>query len=372
MKLNQICSRCVMDKDTPEIVFNSNNICNFCSEFLDRNHEFIHVSNEKKKLEFDMLINNIKNSGKNKKYDCVIGVSGGVDSSWVLINAVKNGLRPLAVHMDNGWNSELAQNNISNLLESLNIDLHTHVIDWSEYRSLMQSFFDADVVDIELLYDNAMLAVNYESAKKYGVKYILSGNNIATEGMKMPKGWNHLKYDKKNIKSISKAKNGPKINTFPAIGTFNKFVYEFIYGIKWTDFLDYTDFNKEEALKDLKLNYGYKPYPYKHYESIFTRFYQGYILPKKFNIDKRKIHLSNLIITNQIQRDEAISILDDIPYPSKDALEDDIDYFLKKMKWTKGELDNYINRPEIKHIQYPNEVGLWEFAKKVHSLIFKS
>ena len=369
--INNICSRCVMDDSTPDIFFDENNICNYCSEFLDRNNDFINTSEEQKEIEFKKIINEIKQSGKNKKYDCVVGVSGGVDSSWVLVTAIKQGLRPLAVHMDNGWNSELAQNNISALLEPLSIDLHTHVIDWSEYRSLMQAFFDADVVDVELLYDNAMLAVNYQSAKKYGVKYILSGNNIATEGMRMPRGWNHLKYDKKNIISISKSHAGPKINTFPSIGTIDKFKYEYIYGIKWTDFLDFTCFDKNHAMQELQKNYGYKPYPYKHYESIFTRFYQGYILPKKFNIDKRKIHLSNLIITNQIKREDALAKLSEIPYPSQQDLSDDIDYFLKKMNWSEEDLVNYINRSEISHTKYPNEIKLWEFAKKSHEAIFR-
>lgn len=366
-----ICNRCVVDNTVVGVVFDSENVCNFCSEFLERNNSFIGQTKEDQELKFNGLISAIKEAGKNKKYDCVVGVSGGVDSSWVLINAVKNGLRPLAVHMDNGWNSELAQNNISNLLENLGVDLHTHVIDWSEYRSLMQAFFDADVVDVELLYDNAMLAVNYQSAKKFGVKYILSGNNIATEGMKMPNGWNHLKFDKRNIKGISKAKKGPKINSFPAIGTIDRFKFEYIYGIKWTDFLDYTSFNKDNALSELELNYGYKPYPYKHYESIFTRFYQGYILPNKFKIDKRKIHLSNLVITNQMSRDLALTKLEEIPYPSLRDLEEDMEYFIKKMNWSHEKLNEYISRSEIPHREFPSEVGLWNFAKKAHGLITK-
>lgn len=366
-----ICSRCVMDEGTSGISFDEKNICNFCSEFLDRNKNFIEIDKKMQKVAFDKLINKIKASGRGNDYDCVIGVSGGVDSSWVLVKAIENGLRPLAVHMDNGWNSELAQNNISNLVKTLGVDLHTHVIDWSEYRSLMQAFFDADVVDVELLYDNAMLAVNYQSAKKFNVKYILSGMNVATEGMRMPSGWNHLKFDKKNIINISKAKNGPKINTFPAVGTIDKFIFEYIQGIKWTDLLDYTSFNKNEALEVLQKSYGYKPYPYKHYESVFTRFYQGYILPKKFNIDKRKVHLSNLIITNQTTRNDALNKLKEIPYPSEQELLDDIEYFLKKMQWNREDLNEYLKRPEMKHEDYPNELGLWNLAKKIHSQIFK-
>jgi len=364
----KVCSRCVMDSDIPDIVFDSNGICNYCSEFLDRNNNFLQKS---KKEDLDKLIGNIKRSGKGKRYDCVVGVSGGVDSSWVLVSALKNGLRPLAVHMDNGWNSELAQNNIANLLKKLNVDLHTHVINWEEYRSLMQAFFDADVVDVELLYDNAMLAVNYQAAKKFNIKYILSGNNAATEGMKMPNGWNHLKFDKKNIQAIARIKKGAKIKTFPAIGTLDRFIFEYILNKKWTDFLDYTDYNKDKAMSVLESDFAYKPYPYKHYESVFTRFYQGYILPEKFGIDKRKVHFSNLIITNQMTRDDAIEKLKEIPYPSKDDLLEDIEYFLKKMNWNKQDLENYIGRSEKLHSEYPNEKRFWNFAKKIHGLIFR-
>ena len=160
------CLRCVMDASADGIVFDENGVCNYCKEFLDRK------------------------SGKGKPYDCVVGVSGGVDSSWTLVEVVRLGLRPLAVHMDNGWNSELAQNNIANLVRNLGVDLHTHVIDWGEYRELMQAFFDADVIDLELLYDNAMLAVNYAQARQFDLKYILAGTNKATEGMRIPKTWN--------------------------------------------------------------------------------------------------------------------------------------------------------------------------------------
>ena len=193
----QLCTHCVMDTSATEISFNEQGVCNFCTEFLTQSDYVMNRDQAKKKQELDSFVSKVKQAGKNKRYDCIVGVSGGVDSSWVLVQAIKLGLRPLAVHMDNGWNSELAQNNIANLVRSLNVDLYTHVIDWNEYRNLMQAFFDADVIDVELLYDNAMFAVNYRLAVKYGVKYILSGCNQVTEGMRMPEGWNWFKYDKK-------------------------------------------------------------------------------------------------------------------------------------------------------------------------------
>jgi len=272
--------------------------------------------------------------------------------------------------MDNGWDSELAANNIKNLVERLGVDLYTHVIDWDEYRDLMQAFFDADVIDIELLYDNAMLAVNYQQANKYGIKYILAGTNTSTEGMRMPENWNWYKFDKKNIFSIAK-RNSVKIRTFPSIGTLEYIYYEFVKKIKWLSFLDYLpNYNKFVALKILQEKYSYKPYPYKHYESVFTRFYQGFILPEKFNVDKRKLHLSTLIISGQITKEEALEQMNGkYAYSNDKDLEEDIEYFLKKMRWTRKDLEDYLKRPEKPHDIYGSEKKFKNFLKKIYSKI---
>ena len=354
------CNYCVMDESAPNIIIDESGTCNFCKDFIN-NAESVYFDNDEiKTKKLNLLINQIKLNGINNNYDCIIGVSGGVDSSWVLVEAIKQGLRPLAVHMDNGWNSELAQNNIANLITKLGVDLYTYVIDWEEYRSLMQSFFDADVVDVELLYDNAMLKVNYMLAKKFNVKYILSGMNQSTEGIRMPENWNWFKYDKKQIKSIGNKFNKIKTNSFPAIGTLDYCYYRFYKKIEWLPFLDFLKFEKETALIILENEYGYKRYPYKHYESIFTRFYQGYLLPKKFKIDKRKLHLSSLIVTNQINRHNAIEILKNSPYPSQVDLENDLEYFLKKMNWAQNDLDVYLSRDPKPHNEYDSEFELWK------------
>lgn len=355
----RVCTRCVMDTSAEDIVFNNEGVCNFCEEFISRSGELLHSRRRSDDSALKPFVSRLREAGKGKKYDCVVGVSGGVDSSWVLVKAVEFGLRPLAVHMDNGWNSELAQNNISNLIKILDVDFVTHVIDWTEYRMLMQAFFDSDVVDVELLYDNAMFAVNYQQARKFGVKTILGGTNQATEGMKMPKDWNHLKLDKRNIKSIAKKYSDVRINSFPAIGVIDFINYEFILRYKWVHFLDMMQFNKEEALAVLTKDFGYKPYPYKHYESVFTRFYQGYLLPKKFNVDKRKAHLSTLIISGQMKRDEALKFLESEPYSSEIELSRDIDYFLKKMNWSKKDLEEYLERPPKLHSEYDSEELLY-------------
>lgn len=358
-QINQVCTCCVMDTTAIDITFDENGQCNYCADFIKRYATFQHKSAEQKDIELTQFVNAVKLSGKGKQYDCIIGLSGGVDSSWALVQAVKSGLRPLAVHMDNGWNSELAQNNIANLVRTMNVDLYTHVVDWPEYKGLMQAFFDADVIDVELLYDNAMLGVNYRLAAKHGIEYILAGTNQATEGMHLPQKWNWFKLDKKNIKEISKQFNGPSLKTFPAFSTLNFVYFEYVKKVKWISFLDFFDYNKAEVLDMLERDYGYTRYPFKHYESIFTRFYQGYILPQKFNVDKRKLHLGTLVAGGQISRDEAIELLSKPPFLSQQLLNEDIQYFLKKMGWTSEQLDEYLKRPQVPHEKYGSEKATW-------------
>ncbi len=362
----QMCTRCVMDTSASDIHFDATGVCNYCTDFLNRSSHIIHAEPAAKQRQLEAFVDRIKREGRGKRYDCIVGVSGGVDSSWVLVRVVELGLRPLAVHMDNGWNSELAQNNIANLVQGLGVDLYTHVIDWPEYRALMQAFFDADVIDVELLYDNAMLAVNYQQAAAHGVKWILSGSNQATEGMAMPGGWNWLKYDQKNIRNIAKVRGGVRIATFPSIGTLQYIWATHVRGIKWTSILDLMSFNKAEAMSSLVDRFGYKPYPYKHYESIFTRFYQGYLLPEKFGVDKRRLHLSTLIMSGQMTRQAAEDDLQRIPYPSVQDLRDDTEYFLKKMGWTAAQLEGYLSRPEQPHTNYASEQRLWDTLKNAY------
>lgn len=357
-----------MDTTAVDITFDEAGVCNYCTEFLQRSSHIIHEDRDLKEARLNALVARVKAQGKGKPYDCIVGVSGGVDSSWTLVEVTRLGLRPLAVHMDNGWNSELAQNNISNLVKTLGVDLFTHVIDWEEYRDLMQSFLDADVVDVELLYDNAMLAVNYAQANEFKIKNILSGSNEVTEGMRMPPGWNWFKYDKKNIKELAK-RSGTIIKSYPSIGTYDYVVNKFVKKIRWESFLDYLPYVKMEAIENLELKYGYKRYPYKHYESIFTRFYQGYILPEKFKIDKRKVHFSTLISSGQLDRNEAIQDLLNIAYPTLNELELDKKYFLKKMNWNEDDLNTYINRPNIEHDFYPSEKKFWNMLRKIKNVI---
>lgn len=364
--MQKLCSRCVMDSTVPDIFFNNDGVCNYCESFLQKYQQTFVERRRSSTRALELFLNQVKKDGVGKEYDCVVGLSGGVDSAWVLYQASKFGLRCLAVHMDNGWNSELAQNNIEKLIRSLKVDLYTHVINWNEYKELMLAFFEADVVDIELLYDNAMFAVNYRLAAKYGIRWILAGTNQSTEGMRMPNGWNWFKFDVKNIKSIARKRGVKSFKTFPDLGVLKYVWYEYVRKIHWISFLDLLDYKKEDALKLLEIECQFKRYPYKHYESVFTRFYQGFILPEKFGIDKRKVHLSTLIVTGQLTRDEAIESLSKIPYPSIKNLNEDREYFLKKMNWSEGDLRDYLLRPGRPHDVYGTELPLWKKLSRIY------
>ncbi len=362
---NQVCSRCLMDESASDILFDSKGVCNYCETFVSEVHKS-QISPEIAEKLLSNLVERIKSKKTSKGYDCIVGVSGGVDSSFLLTQVIKMGLNPLVVHMDNGWNSEIAQNNIANIVTALQIDYLSHVIYWPEYRSLMESFFSADVVDIELLYDNAMLAVNYELARKYRIKYIIGGTNSATEGFRMPSNWSWLKYDKRNIRAIHRLNpHRMKVRSFPCIGIIEYLWSRFVLRISWVSMLDLMDYNKESAVNYLRENFGFKPYPYKHYESVFTRFYQGYLLPSKFGIDKRKVHLSNLILSGQMSRADAEIQLQSSPYPSTKELKNDIRFFLKKMNWQEAKLDNYLNRPGINHDYYKSNAKYWTIFSRM-------
>jgi N-acetyl sugar amidotransferase len=347
-----------MDTSAKDLVFDLDGNCNFCSEYLS--HLAVQGNQRKGSVAtvdgLGSLVDAVKKGGKDKEYDCIVGVSGGVDSSWALVKAVELGLRPLAVHMDNGWNSNLAVSNISNLIEGLGVDLFTYVINWEEYRSLMDAFFDADVIDIELLYDNALHEVCYSQARKYGIRYILSGSNFSTEGMRMPTGWAWgNKWDGRNILKIAKHSR-VKIRTFPLFTTLKWLTYTYLHRIQWVPFLNYFPYYKEKVLTVLESEYGYTRYPYKHYESVFTRFYQGYLLPMKFGVDKRRVHLSSLIASGQLNRSLAINDLSKLPYPSERDLEIDLRFFLRKMEWSHNDLKNYLDRPEVSHSKYGTDL----------------
>lgn len=356
------CKRCIMDETAFGFYLTSAG-CNYCDEFLIQKEKVVLSTN------IEETVSKIKDDGRGKEYDCIVGVSGGVDSSWVLVKAVELGLRPLAVHMDNTWNSELASSNIRNLVNILGVDLETYVIDWQEYKTMLQAFLDSDVVDVELLYDNALYGVNYSFSKKYRIKHLLGGLNYATEGIPVPSNWNWNKYDSTNIKSIVQHYTTKKTKGSYPYFSIEKFMYhKFIRGTNWHSILDLLDYKKEEALTILEANFKYKRYPYKHYESILTRFYQGYLLPKKFGIDKRKLHLSTLVMNRELSREDALSILEQSPYPSEREMIKDKIFFLNKMDWDEGDLQTYLDRPRKNHEDFPsvqNRIKIYQKIRKI-------
>lgn len=351
----RICKRCIMDTSDPQIVFTETG-CNHCDTATKilANLEVAKSNGQS----FQNTIEQLKQAGRGKPYDCVIGVSGGVDSSYVAYLLKKNGVRPLAVHLDNGWNSELAVKNVENIVKKLEIDLVTHVIDWPEFRDLQRSFFKAGVIDIEMLTDHAIMACLFQTAKKNGIKQIVLGNNYATESS-MPPAWVHRKSDLKNLKSIQKRFGTMKINTFPVLGTFQLYFMRYVLDYRCTNLLDKISFDKESALKTLETELAYKRYPFKHYESVFTRFYQGYILPRKFGVDKRRSHYSALISSGQLTRSDALQMLEKPVYLSQ-MLKEDRTFVLKKLGFSDSEFNSYLDAKNTPHSAYPSDDTTWE------------
>ncbi len=348
-----------MDTTASDITFDADGVCNFCRECESRRTSGTGGDDTLKPL-----IERIKREGAKKQYDCIVGVSGGLDSSYALYAAKQMGLRPLAVHVDNGWNSELAVNNIERLVTKLSVDLYTCVIDWDEVRGLQRAFFKAHVVDIELLTDNAIWAALYREAGKRKIKYILAGTNNSSEGMRMPASWVHFKFDKANIKAIYRIcgnNNGRRLKSFPMIGWMDQFLYRWYNGIRWVSLLDYVKYEKDAATGVLTRELGWRPYEKKHYESVFTRFYQGHILPVKFNVDKRRNHYSALICSGQMTRERALQFMQSLPYDNDASRREDETYVLKKLGFSAEEFQEYISAPAVPHEHYPSSKRMFIF-----------
>lgn len=340
----------------PDIVFDKNGICNYFYEFTKKLKIRI-PSRDKADLELKKIVNNIKKNGKGKQYDCIIGVSGGTDSTYTAWLVKHLGLRPLAVHLDNGWDSELAVKNVENILGRLGIDLYTEVLDWEMFRDLQLSFLKASTPDGEIPTDHAILAILYKIAARFKVKYIISGMNFRSEGM-LPPSWARGYLDWKYIKSVQKIFGKQSLKTFPHFTIAEFLNFNLIRKIRSISILNYVDFRKEEAIKVIEKELGWRNYGGKHHESIYTRFYQSYILPKKFGIDKRKAHLTCLMIsTGEISREQALEELKTPPMNQK-LLEDDKAYVLKKLGITSSEFEDIMNMPVKSILDYPNNNNL--------------
>lgn len=357
----QRCSVTVMDTTDPDISFDVNGVSNHVYEYQQKAKKLL--PSDEREAQFKKIINQMKESGKGRTYDCLIGLSGGVDSSYITYLAGEMGLNALIVHFDNGWNSEVAVNNIKKLVTKYNFDLHTLVVDWEEFKDIQLSFFKASVPNIEVVTDHAIIATLYRIAKKYKIQHLISGSNTATEGI-LPSAWGYDASDLKHIKAIHKIYGSRRIKTFPHLTLFNYFYYILIRKVKKINILNFIDYSKAKAIKTLETEVGWKYYGAKHYESVFTQFFQAYVLPKKFGFDKRKAHLSTLICSGQITREEA---LEDLKKPLYDELllKEHIGYVLKKWELTRDEFDKIMGLPPKQHGDFPINKNLMNFALKV-------
>jgi N-acetyl sugar amidotransferase len=355
----QQCSISVMDTIAdPDITFDEEGKSNYFFEFKKAKEENV-FKGEVGKNKLNLLIEEIKEKGKKIKYDCIAGVSGGVDSTYVALKAKEMGLRPLIVHFDNGWNSETANKNIENIINQTGFDLHTLVLDWLEFRDLQRAYFKANVVDIEALTDHAIICTLFKLAKVHNIKYILSGSNILTEQV-LPRYWIWGKTDGINIRAIHKSYGELKLMKFPTYSSLQFELMKKITGIKTIPILDYLDYNKENAKREIHEKLFWKDYGGKHFESVFTRFYQGYILPVKFGIDKRKAHLSNLIFDGQISKDFAIEQLK-LPIYDEKLMKSDYEFVRKKLGFPISEFDNYFNTSRIEHTNFAHDkLNIWD------------
>lgn len=363
-----VCKRCVMDNTIPRVTFDRNGICSECTKF-DVNNRNSPNYDGRGIAKLEKIIATIRNKGNGKKYDCIVGLSGGVDSSYVLYLVCKYGLRPLVVHMDNGWNSEVSELNIKKIVERLEVNMHTFKLNWDEFKDLQLSFLYSSTPHCEHPTDHAILSVIYKLAAENDIEYIISGSNISTEGIAVSTG-SIGQRDWKYIKSIHDKFGSKKLREYPHFSMIDMFYYKVVKKQKTINILNYIDYNKDKVMKFLKEEFDWEYYGGKHYESVYTRFFQAYILPRKFNIDKRKAHFSSLIVSGQIDRDTAILELEKDPYP-KELLENDKKLFLNKLELTNEEFDIIMNLPVKKFEDYPSyeKSYLIKLLRKIYLIV---
>ncbi len=350
------CTTCLLTlEDVPSLKFNRAGTCSVCEAFAQQWQS--HLQNKAAVSQtFPDVIRAIKNAGTKKKYDCVIGVSGGVDSTFLAWKVCQLGLRPLAVHFDNGWNSELAVHNIEKMITSLGIDLYTVVVDWAEFRDLQKAYLKASVIDVEVPTDHGIYGTLYQAAIENNIQFILGGNNIATEGF-MPPGWHYHKLDHINLLDIHRKFGNRKLRDYPLFDRRQKIKAK-RKSIQLVEILDIIEYSRRDAVSIISAEFGWQDYGVKHGESTFTKFYQEYLLPKKFGVEKKKAHLSTLIHTGEISREEAIEQYHSsaVPEHERQAIQS---YVLKKLGFSESEFKTIINAKPIAHETFEQEGSLF-------------
>ena len=348
------CSRCVMDVSDPKITFDDKGVCNHCKEFDAKGWKL--ELNQERLNEF---IDKVKLIGAGKEYDCILGLSGGVDSSYLALKTKEWGLRPLVFHVDAGWNSELAVKNIQKIIEYCDYDLFTHIVDWQEMKDLQLSYLKSGIANQDVPQDHSFFSTQYKFAKKNNIKAVISGGNLATESV-FPNNWHNSALDAISIKDIQKRHGSLRLNNYQLISFFEYYFYfPFLHGLRVYRPLDYIDYNKKEAEKFLVDTIGYSTYGRKHGESVFTKIFQNYILPERFGYDKRKPHLSSLILSGQITREQAKSELSNPLYDEKE-LKRDILFFCQKLDLSLDEFNDFMELPLNSYKDYKN----WDFYLK--------
>lgn len=360
-----VCSNCIMDTTDSGITFDARGWCDYCTNFYRNILPNWHPDAQSER-EVLAVADTIRHAGKERDHDCIIGISGGVDSSYVTyIAKEKLGLRPLLFHVDAGWNSQQSVNNIEKLVDGLGLDLHTEVIDWAEMKDLQLSFFKAQVPHLDTPQDHAFFAALYNFSAQHGFKYVITGANYSTECVREPLEWHYHASDLRQLRDIHGRFGTRALKTFPTADIFKyKLYYRYVKGVRVVKPLNYFPYIKDCAMQELVDRFGWQKYAHKHYESRFTRFYEGYWLPTKFGFDKRRAHFSSLILTKQMARDEA---LDRVAKPAYDVetIDHDFEYIATKLDLSVAQLRDLMNGPNKSYRDYKSSMPVINFATQV-------
>lgn len=346
-----MCSRCVLDTSDPRIEFDAQGVCNHCRTFSDKRRGRM-VEGERGEQLWQEIVAKMKRAGRARDYDCIVGISGGADSTYVTYLVAKAGLRALAVHLDNGWNSELAAHNIERAVSRLGVDLFTHVIDWDEFRDLQLAFLRASTPDAELPTDHAIFGLMLRAANKHKVRYIVTGMNYATESTNVP-DWTYSPVDWRYIRSIHRRFGSKPLGTYPHYSLPYLFYTLALRRVHMVAPLNYLAFDRKHAIEVLQRELGWRDYGGKHHESIYTRFFQSYILPRKFGIDKRRAHYSDHIKTGRMTREQALLQLRSQPYDPA-LMEEDRRYTMKKLGLSEERFEGIMRAPCKSFRDYPS------------------
>lgn len=365
----QVCTSCIMDTSDPGIVFDSRGVCDYCHNFHANILPNWHP-NEHGRAILDKIIDKIKREGAGRDHDCLIGISGGVDSSYMTYLAKEQfGLRPLLFHVDAGWNSQVAVNNIERLVDGLGLDLHTEVVDWLEMQDLQAAFFKAQVPHIDTPQDHVFIAALYNFAAKHGFKYILNGGNYSTECVRESLEWHYHASDLRQLKDIHRRFGKVPLKTMPLADIFKyRLYYRIVKGIKVVKPLDYVPYVKEKAMQLLEDRFGWQRYAQKHHESRFTKFYEGYWSPTKFGYDIRRVFFSSLILTKQMTREDALRRVAEKPYDEQ-TISQDFEYVATKLGFTVAELRKLMNGPNKTYRDYKSRMPLITLGTKVFRML---